>query len=166
MFVGKYEVRLDSKNRIIVPQKMRESREEGGLVYSEFYLTLGAEGCIFVYTPQGWAKLMDELGAMKPVADSSLRTLQRLVAGNAVPCTCDGQGRIVLPVELRSHAGLQRNVLWVGAISRAEIWDVGRWRRFEKGNVPQLGDNLDLVARAGFILPGSDAHGGKGPGAA
>jgi len=163
MFVGKYEVRIDSKHRVIVPQKMRESREEGGSVYSEFYLTLGAEGCIFVYTPQGWEKMMDELGATKPLADSSLRTLQRLVAANAVPCTCDAQGRIVLPVELRNHAGLKRTVLWIGAVSRAEIWGVDRWREFQEGHVAQLGENLDIVARAGFALPGSSGNAGKRP---
>ena len=162
MFVGKYEVRLDSKHRTIVPQKMRESRT-GGAVHSEFFLTLGAEGCIFVYTPGGWEELMEELGATKPVADSSLRTLQRLVAANAVPCTCDSQGRIVLPAELRRHGGLKRNVLWVGAVNRAEIWTPERWSEFQAQNVPQLGDNLDIVARAGFALPGSNAIGSREP---
>jgi len=162
MFVGKYEVRLDTKHRVIVPQKMREARHEGGTVFSEFYLTLGAEGCVFVYTPQGWEKLMDELGATKPVADSSLRTLQRLVAANAVTGTCDSQGRIVLPPELRRHAGLKRNVLWVGAVSRAEIWDLTRWNEFQASHVPHLGENLDIAARAGFALPGSVVDEGTG----
>ncbi len=163
MFVGKYQVRLDSKNRVIVPQKLRESRDKDGSVYSEFYLTLGSEGCVFVYTPEGWEKLMDSLGATQPAADSSLRTLQRLVAANAAPCTCDSQGRIVLPAELRQHAGLKRDVLWVGAVSRAEIWAASRWRQFQETHVSQLGEKLDVVARAGFALPGSGAHGKETP---
>ena len=68
MFVGKYEVRVDTKHRVIVPQKMREARDKAGSVYSEFYLTLGSEGCVFVYTPEGWESLMDNLGATKPAA--------------------------------------------------------------------------------------------------
>ena len=163
MFVGKYEVRLDSKHRVIVPQKLRESREGRGSLFSEFYLTLGAEGCVFAYTPQGWERLMDELGATKPIADKSLRSLQRLVAANAVPCTCDAQGRIVLPAELRTHAGLKRNVLWIGAVSRAELWDIERWREFQRDHAPQLGENLDIVARAGFALPGSNGDAVKRP---
>ena len=155
MFVGKYEVRLDAKHRVIIPQKMRESRGDGGTVYSEFYLTLGAEGCVFVYTPAGWETLMQEMGATKSLADGSLRTLQRLVAANAVVCVCDGQGRIVLPAELRTHAGLKRNVLWIGAVSRAEIWDERRWHEYQQRHVPQLSKNLNIVARAGFALPGS-----------
>jgi len=158
MFVGNYEVRMDAKHRVIVPQKLREPRAEGGLVYSEFYLTLGAEGCIFVYTPEGWRKLMDEMGATKPLADASLRTVQRLVAANAVPCACDGQGRIVLPNDLRRHADLKRDVLWVGAVSRAEIWSVERWREYHETHAPLLSESLDVVARAGFALPGNPSH--------
>ena len=155
MFVGKYEVRLDTKNRVSVPQKLRESPGSSGAVHSEFYLTLGDEGCIFVYTPEGWEKLMTELGATKPLADRSLRTLQRLVAASATLCTCDAQGRIVLPKELRDHAALKRDVLWVGAVSRAEIWNAERWREYHQQHVPHFSENLDIVARAGIALPGS-----------
>jgi len=153
MFVGKHEVRLDSKNRVIVPQKMRESRGGGGPVWSEFFLTLGDEGCVFVYTPEGWALLMDAMGATKPLADESLRTLQRLVAANAVRCECDGAGRILLPAELRSHADLKRDVVWVGAVGRAEIWDKLRWRKYHEKHVSKLGEKLDIVSRAGLAVP-------------
>jgi len=154
MFVGKYEVRLDSKHRVIVPQKLRESRGEGQPVCTEFYLTLGTEGCIFVYTPEGWARLMESMGATQPMADGSLRMLQRLVAANAVRCDLDRQGRIVLPEGLRAHAGLKRDVLWVGAVSRAEIWDKERWALYQTRHVAELGTTLDVVARAGFAWPG------------
>lgn len=162
MFVGKYEVRLDAKNRVIVPQKLRESRGDGGQLWSEFYLTLGAEGCIFVYTPEGWEGMMDAMGATKPMADGPLRVLQRLVGASAVRCECDGQGRIVLPAELRSHAGLKRDIVWVGAVGRAEIWDKGQWQLYHEQHVPELGDKLDVVSRAGFVMPRSKGDGGEG----
>jgi len=159
VFVGKYEVRLDSKHRVIVPQKMRESRSEGGPIWSEFYLTLGAEGCIFVYTPPGWERLMSAMGATQPMADGSLRLLQRLVAANAVRCELDGQGRIVLPEALRVHAGLSRDVVWVGAVGRAEIWDKERWQEYHATHVSELDAKLDVVANAGFVLPGGSDKG-------
>ena len=158
MFVGKYEVRLDSKHRVIVPQKLRESRTEGGPVWSDFFLTLGAESCIFVYTAEGWERLMEAMGATQPMADESLRTLQRLVAANAVKCECDGQGRIVLPAGLRAHADLKRDAVWVGAVGRAEIWNMDRWRAYHTKHVAQLGQKLDIVSRAGFVLPKRENH--------
>jgi transcriptional regulator MraZ len=154
MFVGTYEVRLDAKNRVIVPQKLRESRDEGGPVWPTLYLTLGAEGCVFCYSPEGWQRVMEALGAMTPLADGNLRKLQRIAGGNAAQCELDGQGRIVLPQMLRSHAALTRDVVWVGAVGRAEIWDKERWLAYNSANVGQLGEMFDAAARAGLILPG------------
>ena len=162
MFVGEYEVRLDSKHRVIVPQRLRELRSDGGPVWSELYLTLGAEGCIFVYTPEGWSGLMEAMGATKPMADESLRTVQRLVAAKAHRLECDGQGRIVLPEGLRTHAGLKRDVVWVGAVGRAEIWDRDRWADYFRKHVAQLGEKLDIVSRAGLALPKGTDHANKG----
>jgi len=154
MFVGRYEVKLDAKNRVIVPQKLRELRDPPGAMHSEFYLSLGNEGCIYVYTPRGWEDLMNQFGATQASANESLRKLQRMVAANTVPCSCDAQGRIVIPADFRRHADLKRNVLWVGAVSRAEIWNVERWRELESRDVA-AGEDLRIATDAGFALPGS-----------
>lgn len=39
----------------------------------------------------------------------------------------DKQGRIVIPAKLREHAGLEKEIMIIGASSRAEIWDKERW---------------------------------------
>jgi len=162
MFVGRYEVRLDAKNRIIVPLRLRESRE-GGQLWSQFFLTLGAEGCIFVYTPEGWQRLMEGMGATQPLADENLRSVQRLVAANADVRECDSQGRIILADELREHAQITRDAVWVGAVSRAEIWDKDRWVAYNKKHVSQLGEKLDIVSRVGLALPERADHTRRGP---
>ena len=163
MFVGKYPVRLDSKNRVIVPQRLRESQGEGGPLWSKFYLTLGADNCISVYTPQGWQQLMEEMGASKSLVDNNVRSLQRLTAANVDVRECDGQGRIVLSDELRSHAGITRDLIWIGAVSRAEIWNPERWAAFNKKNLSELGEKMDIVSRAGLALPGRAEDLRRGP---
>lgn len=162
MFVGRYEVRVDAKNRVIVPQRLRES-SEGGQLWSQFFLTLGAEGCIFVYSPEGWQRLMEEMGATQPLADETLRIVQRLVAANADLRDCDGQGRIILGDELREHAQITRDVVWVGAVSRAEIWDKERWIAYNKKHVSQLSEKLDIVSRVGLALPERADRTRRGP---
>lgn len=154
MFVGTYDVRLDSKHRIMVPQKIRQAGAEKGQAWTEFYFTLGAEGCVFVYTIDGWKQMLEQLGATKSLANRDMRKLQRLVAGNVVHRELDAQGRIILPEMLRTHAGLGRDVLWVGAVNRAEIWDAQRWQTYNLESASQLGETLDIVAQAGFVVPG------------
>ena len=154
MFVGKYPIRLDSKNRVIVPQRLRESQIEGGPLWSKFYLTLGADNCISVYTPEGWQLLMEEMGASKSIVDSDVRSLQRLTAANVDVRECDAQGRIVLSDELRAHAGITRDLVWIGAVSHAEIWNPERWAAFNRKHISELSEKMDIVSRAGLALPG------------
>jgi MraZ protein len=163
MFVGQYPVRLDAKNRVIVPQRLRESQIEGGPLWSKFYLTLGTEACIAVYTPEGWQQLMQEMGATKSVVDESVRILQRLTAANVDMRECDAQGRIVLSDQLRRQAGITRDLIWIGAVSRAEIWNPERWAAFNRKHIAELGEKMDIVSRAGLALPDRNDHLRRGP---
>ena len=52
MFYGTFEHGLDDKNRLMVPSRLREEvpASEG----SVFFLTVGLDGCLFLYTRKGW----------------------------------------------------------------------------------------------------------------
>jgi MraZ protein len=51
----------------------------------------------------------------------------------ATECTIDKLGRILIPPILRKHAGLEREVVFVGMITRIQIWDKLRWeQKFQK----------------------------------
>ena len=49
------------------------------------------------------------------------------VMSNAVEVTPDGQGRILIPARLKEAAGLEGQVLLVGAIDKVEIWNPKRF---------------------------------------
>lgn len=42
----------------------------------------------------------------------------------------DKQGRILLPQHLRDYAHLTKDVAFIGASRRAEIWDAANWKAF------------------------------------
>jgi DNA-binding transcriptional regulator/RsmH inhibitor MraZ len=48
----------------------------------------------------------------------------------------DGQGRFVVPVQHRDHAGIQRDVLVIGQRKRIELWDATRFGALESDNPP------------------------------
>lgn len=154
MFVGTYEFKLDSKNRVTVPQRYREPPKAGVPACSTFYLTIGAEGCIAVYTPEGWEKMMSELGQGNALAGSDLRDAQRLIGSATDVRECDSEGRIILADHLRDLTGLGRDVVWVGAVSRAEIWDKQRWKEYHQQKVSKLAEKIDKVSSHGFGFPG------------
>ena len=58
----------------------------------------------------------------------------------AAACEVDKQGRILIPTKLREQAGLEKDVVFVGVVSKIEIWSKERW---ENNNCY---DNMDEIA--------------------
>jgi MraZ protein len=44
--------------------------------------------------------------------------------------SADSQGRVVIPQVLREYAGLAKDVVVVGQLTRVELWDKAEWERY------------------------------------
>ena len=116
--MGQYEHSIDPKNRINFPAKFREQLGEN------FILTVGLDECIAVYSAEEWDKLEQKINQL-PMSRG--RSVKRYFFSNAVTVEPDKQGRILLPAELRSYAGLEKDVTIIGNRSFAEIWNTEAW---------------------------------------
>ena len=119
--VGKYRHTVDPKGRLFVPAKLREELGDS------FYVTLGLEHCLSVYTEAGWQAIVDKYNAL-PM--SQARKMRFLFA-NAAKCEPDKQGRFLIPAELREYAGLRDEVTFLGQAGHAEIWDSATYDALE-----------------------------------
>jgi len=45
----------------------------------------------------------------------------------AATCEVDKQGRILIPNKLREQAGLEKDIVFVGVLSKIEIWSKEKW---------------------------------------
>lgn len=118
---GKYEHLLDPKGRVFVPAKLRAELGEA------FYVTLGLDHCLSVYTEQDWNAILEKFAAM-PISQS---TKMRFLFANAAKCEPDKQGRFLLPAELRSYAGIGQSATFIGLGNRAEIWNTETYQKLE-----------------------------------
>ena len=123
MFKGTFFHNIDSKGRMIVPAKYRE------LLGESFVVTLGLDGCLFVLPQDVWDEMEKKLMSL-PMSSTNGRKVSRMFLSNALDCEFDKQGRILLPQNLRTYAGLQKDVVLVGVGNRAEIWDKDRWEQY------------------------------------
>ena len=127
--IGKYPAKLDEKNRLFVPAKLRQ--ELGDC----FYVTLGVNcgrRCLTAYTAADWEQLNRNYNAI-PISQRGAAT--SLIFMNAAECTPDKQFRFGLSQFLLDYAGIVRDVMVVGRAGQAEIWDAEEFRAFEQENL-------------------------------
>ena len=127
--IGKYPAKLDDKNRLIVPAKLR------GELGDSFFVTLGVNcghRCLTVYTKPDWDTLSSNYNAL-PISQKGAAT--SLIFFNASECNPDKQFRFMLNGNLLGYAGIERDVMIVGRAGQAEIWDAEEYNRFELENL-------------------------------
>ena len=128
MFTGEFEYRLDDKGRVPIPPKFRtEELKKEGVV-----LCPGIEKCVTIYPISQWKKLADSLTS-GPIIPAKLRKLNRALFATAFNTELDGQGRIMVPGNLRQYAGLNDTVVITGNNAYLELWSKEGWEE-EKSN--------------------------------
>lgn len=122
LFTGSVEHSLDDKGRLVVPARFRERLGAG------FFVTIAQpDPCLALYPAATWAELCAKLEAA-PVKDARYRSFVRFLFAHTDEASCDAQGRLMLPAALRSYAGIEKDVVSLGLLSRVEVWSQDRYR--------------------------------------
>ena len=139
MFMGTYGHSIDAKGRVIVPAKFRE------VLGDSFVVTLGLDGCLFVYPEEEWEDFVKQLKELP--GSKEARKLQRYFMAGAAPCDVDKQGRVLIPSSLREKVGLDKDVVFVGVMSKIEIWSKERWEdNNDFDNVDDIAEHMSEFA--------------------
>ena len=131
-FTGEYQYSLDTKGRINIPAKFRQSLSENN--QNTFVATRGQDPCIWVYPLTEWKKIENELRNLSSVSGIH-RTFVRQIARSATPSTCDKQGRIVISPSLISYSSIDKEALIIGMINKIEIWNPKILETVDKNNI-------------------------------
>ena len=115
MFLGTYRNSIDSKNRMIIPSKIRD--QLGGVCA----LTKGFDECLYIYTMSDFEDMSEKISRL-PQSDPEFREFIRDFFGNTQVCELDSQGRILIPQNLREYAHIDKELVTVGAMNKVEIW--------------------------------------------
>ena len=138
VFQGSSALSLDAKGRINVPARHRDALMEQAA--GRLTLTRHPDGCLLVYPRPEWERKREQIAAFPMQA----RALQRLLLGNAQDVEIDGSGRILVAPELRSAAGMAKDVMLLGMGAQFELWDAAALARREADDLSQgLGDVLN-----------------------
>jgi MraZ protein len=137
MFAGSFEYRIDRQGRAAIPPAFRKVLQERG--GAEALIVSPADDALSCYPLDEWRVLEKQIREL-PAFSKQARTLSRILASRAHACELDGQGRILIPTVLRRSAGLERDVIVAGAMTRFEIWSKERWESFSAQAEKLLGE--------------------------
>jgi MraZ protein len=127
MFLGEFQHNADAKGRLIIPAKFRDELGEC------FIVTKGLDKCLFVFPMSEWTLFENKVKDL-PISDPSVRKFVRFFFGGAFEAETDNQGRVVLPLNLREYAGIQKDVVTVGVAGKIEIWSKENWTEYSFGD--------------------------------
>jgi MraZ protein len=138
MFLGTYAPKLDDKGRVILPAKFRDELSAGVV------MTRGQEHCIYVFSAREFENVHDKI-RQAPVTSKTARDYLRVFLSGASAENPDSQHRVTVPAPLRSYAGLERDLIVIGAGDRAEIWDASAWETYLAAQEAAFADNDEEV---------------------
>lgn len=123
MFLGTYTPKLDEKGRFFLPAKYRDELGAG------LVITRGQDRSLAIYPMATFIEMTQQV-ANAPTTLRQVRDYQRMVASSASDEVPDKQGRVSIPAALRDYAGLDAQIVVVGAINRVEVWEPQAWQDY------------------------------------
>lgn len=143
-FRGTYQHTLDAKFRLTVPARFRDAFAEGVVVVK------GLDPCVELWRPAEYDAHVEEATRDLATMSPQMRQMLRLMEGSAFDTNLDKVGRVGMTDQLRTHGGLEKDVVLIGTRRCIELWDKARWEQHE----PTISTEVNLyVAAAPHAVP-------------
>ncbi|MBI1384573.1 MAG: division/cell wall cluster transcriptional repressor MraZ [Rhizobiales bacterium] len=158
-FVSTFTNKVDAKGRVSIPASFREVLARDGY-----------EGGIYCYPAldrpaldaggEVLAKKIDALLAGLDDYSDERDELSVALYGDVQVLKIDGDGRIVLPSELREHAAIEGMVTFVGLGQKFQMWEPGRFEAHRAAAREKARDHKRLFGAGGRPEEGPDGNEG------
>jgi len=141
-FSGSFDHSLDGKGRVIVPSSFREALGD------DFTITINPnKTAVAIYPKEKWDQQLERLSHINPMDKIGMQYERYLMSVSFSGNSMDAQGRVLIPMKLRSKIGLTRDIVFVGLNSYIEIWDAQVYAKFEEETEVDFESVSDYVYR-------------------
>ena len=138
--IGTYECKADVKGRVMVPAPLKKQLlpvMENGFVIKRAVF----QPCLEMYPMKEWDALMLKMGELNRFNRKNNDFIRRFTAG-VKTVELDSTGRLLIPKDLMSFAGIDKDLVISSAINIVEIWDKNK---YEKAIDDAASDFADLA---------------------
>ena len=154
IFGGENPSTIDAKGRTCIPAKYREVLvqafdDERFVITKAQSIKLGEESYargLSVFPVDVWAEIKSKALANEGGYTSlQLDSIKRQFLNPAEECCADKLGRVLIPASLRVHAGLERDMWFVGMGRRFDIWSRENYDRLTTQDEKNLPTDLTAI---------------------
>lgn len=124
-----------------MPAKLRADIGE------RFIICKGLDGCLFVFSQTEWSNFEAKLKEL-PLTNKNARDFVRFFLSGATECELDKLGRFLIVNNLRTYAGIEKEVIIIGVGTRLEIWNKSKWEKYnsdENLSPDDIAENMTLL---------------------
>ncbi|WGF92851.1 division/cell wall cluster transcriptional repressor MraZ [Aequorivita marisscotiae] len=125
--IGTYECKADVKGRVMVPVPLKKQL---AVVAPEGFVIKRAvfQPCLEIYPMKEWEALMQKMGELNRFSRKNNDFIRRFTAG-VKTVELDAAGRLLIPKDLLSFAGISKEIVLSSAINIVEVWDKDKYEQ-------------------------------------
>lgn len=126
-FIGTYECKADTKGRVMLPVALKAQLApmlEKGFVLKRAVF----QNCLELYPMDEWNAMMQKIGKLNRFNKKNNDFIRRFTAGVKM-IEVDATGRLLIPKDLVTFAGIDKDIVISSAINIIEIWDKDKYEQ-------------------------------------
>lgn len=125
--IGTYECKADVKGRVLVPTALK--KQLASVAQDSFVIKRAVfQPCLEMYPMNEWQELMKKMGELNRFNRKNNDFIRRFTAG-VKTVELDASGRLNIPKDLASFAGIDKEIVISSAINIVEIWDKNKYEQ-------------------------------------
>ena len=124
-FIGTYECKADAKGRFMMPAGIKKQLlpllEDGFVMRRSVF-----QPCLELYPMSEWNLVMEKIATLNRFNKKHNDFIRRFTAGVKV-VDVDANGRLLIPKDLITVAGIKKELTIASAVNIIEIWDKDKY---------------------------------------
>lgn len=155
-YVGEYRYTVDAQGRVSLPAKLREilaQEESSSLMAMKWF-----EDCIALLPASTWSEFRPQLAHDDFKREREARYFKRNAYRGMDYVVPDSQGRILLNKDLRTHAGIESEIVIYGVGEWIECWDAKAFDTYMSDGRRYYGPQEELARKYIKPIDGRGTH--------
>ena len=151
--IGTYECKADAKGRVMFPSALKKQLQKvlgDGFVIKRSVFNQ----CLEIHPLQEWNEVVGQVNKLNRFVKKNNDFIRSYMAGLKV-VDVDGSGRFLIPKDLLSFAGLEKQIVLSSSVNMIEIWDKDKYESSVAESLKDFGDLAEEVM-GNQPLDGSD----------